>query len=950
MENEYNPKNIEEKIYRTWKKNNYFKCNYTNHRKNFCIMMPPPNITGNLHMGHAFQQTIIDILIRYFRMQGHNTLWQMGLDHAGIATQILVMKKIEIEENKNINDIGKVNFIKKCLKWKKEISKKINYQIQRLGSSVDWNRTRFTLDKASRIGVKKVFIDLYNNKLIYRKKKLCNWDIKLQTVISDLEIEHKTIIGNMWYIKYAVVYNRKMNNKDQFIIVATTRPETLLGDTAIAVHPHDKRYKKFIGCYAIVPIINRKIPIIADRFVEINKGTGCVKITPAHDFNDYAIAVQHKLLMINIFTTTGLVSKHATVYDSQGDLIHLYNESIPKILQGKTRLLARKIIVNILKEKSMLYQVLKTETTVLYGDRSGEILEPMLTNQWYLRTKKLAKQAISVVNNQKINFIPVQYKNMYLSWMYNIQDWCISRQLLWGHRIPVWYDLTGKIYVGYNEYDIRKRHNINDNIPLKQDPDVLDTWFSSSLWTFLSLDWPKEKKLLKNFHPTSVLISGFDIIFFWIARMIMMTMYTIKDHHGNAQIPFKTVYITGLIKDEQGKKMSKSQGNVLDPLDIIDGISLDNLLKKRMSNNIKNNLEKKIYRNTKDNFPDGILGFGADALRFTFTSLSSHTRSINWDMNRLKGYRNFCNKIWNASKFILLNISKKQKKLKKNMFCIFDIWILVELNDFIKIYRDALDTYRFDLAANALHNFFWHKFCDWYIEFVKIFFKIGSLTEIEYIKCNLIYVFEILLRIAHPIIPFITEYIWIKIMKTMNVNAQTIMLQKFPNFNDNMGDNSLIVKTVYFIQKIILFIRKVRIELNMKYNDLLCFSISNITENYKKYILSYTHIIKKMSYLSEVKIFHSDYNIPENSFIQIVEKINFFIEIDKSLYLNFFLKKIDKEINLVEKKIQHLNDILKKKKFIQCAEEEIISKKRKELKILILHRKNLVKKKNKLSY
>ncbi|QCI27238.1 valine--tRNA ligase [Buchnera aphidicola] len=939
MENQYNPKNIEEKIYKFWEQNKYFQIK-KHINNNFCIIMPPPNITGNLHMGHAFQQTIMDILIRYHRMKGFNTLWQMGVDHAGIATQILISKKIELQEKKDFRILGKKFFIKKCLKWKKKNDNNIYYQIKRLGSSVNWSRTRFTLDDISKKGVKKVFIDLYKQGLIYRKKKLCNWDKKLKTVISDLEIENRITKGNMWNIKYFIVDKLGKINKKQYLPISTTRPETLLGDTAVAVNPNDIRYNAFIGCIVLVPIINRLVPVIGDNVVDIKKGTGCVKITPAHDFNDYEIAVRNKLPMINIFTMDGKICNNCHIYDIHGNISTIYDKYMPCYLKGLKLNQARKKIIHILNKKKILHSVNKIDIFIPYGDRSGSKIEPLLTNQWYLCTKKLSNQAIQVVKKNKIIFFPKQYKNLYLSWMYNIQDWCISRQLWWGHSIPAWYDKLGNVYVGNNEKEIRKKYKISKTTEIIQDKDVLDTWFSSSLWSFLSLDWPKKNNLLKTFHPTNVLVSGFDIIFFWIARMIMMTLHCIKDNFGNSQIPFKHVYITGLIKDEIGQKMSKSKGNVLDPLDIIDGINLIDLIKKRTNNNIKNNIINEINNNTKKIFPNGIKGFGADALRFTFSSLSSITRNINWDMNRLQGYKNFCNKIWNASRFILINVKLEDynNNLYKNNTLFFNIWISLELNNMLKLYKNAFKSYRFDIASNILYDFFWHKFCDWYLEIIKIVFKIGTLIEIKNYKFTLIYIFKKILKIAHPIIPFITEYIWKKMHNIFNFKSKTIMFQNFPKFNSNMN-NQYVIKFMNWFQKIMLFLRKIRIILKNK-NIILSLFIVNINEKYKKIILLNKNIIKKIGLLKNINFVDLNYKIPKNSMMKIIDENKIFVLINVKCYNNIKLNNFNKEIKDLNKKILSLKKILLNKTFLEKAPKEIIYQKQKKLKKLILNKKN----------
>ncbi|MCW5197196.1 valine--tRNA ligase [Buchnera aphidicola] len=873
----YNPKDIEKIIYNIWKNCNYFKPNYNLKKSSFCIILPPPNITGNLHMGHAFQQTIMDILIRYNRMKGKNTLWQIGIDHAGIATQIMVSKKIQLKENKTLHQISRDYFVSQCWKWKKKLNYNINYQMQRLGNSIDWSRERFTLDNKISYNVQKIFIRLYKNNLIYRKKRLSNWDIKLKTVISDLEVEIKNTYNQIWYIKYLILEKYQLSYKSKYLVVATTRPETLLGDTAIAVNPNDIRYQWCIGKYVKVPLLNRYIPIISDNYVDINKGTGCVKITPAHDFNDYEVSLRHKLPMINIFQKNGNICRQLDVYDTHGNFSNIYDSYVPNELRDLNKYTARKKIIHLLKKSNLLDYYLYDNVRVLLGDRSGSEIEPMLTNQWYLRTSLLSEHAILAVKEKKIKFIPNQYKNMYLSWMNNIQDWCISRQLWWGHRIPAWYDIHGNVYVEKNEKTVRKKHIILHNQKLIQDHDVLDTWFSSSLWTFLALDWP-QKKMLKIFHPTHVLVSGFDIIFFWIARMIMMTMYCLQDNIGILKIPFKQVYITGLIRDNMGQKMSKSKGNVLDPIDIIDGISFDDLLKKRTDNIMKDDFFHKIKTDTKKNFPNGIKNFGADALRFTFSSLSSINRNIQWDMNKLQGYRNFCNKLWNAGRFILKYVHIQNiniKNIKKN-FLFFDLWIFMELNNTINMYHKFLKLYRFDLVTYEIYNFVWNKFCNWYLEFVKIILQHGSFVDIQNVQWTLVSIFEVILKLLHPIIPFITEIIWLKLRNIFSIVGETIMLQSLPIFNKKIM-NFQIIYFMGIIQKIVLFMRQTRINLKLKCNYFLCVFISNAHFELNDFLFKNKSIIKKIGYIKNMKILSSINDIKINAIIGLVDKIKIFI-------------------------------------------------------------------------
>ncbi|AXN02034.1 Valyl-tRNA synthetase [Candidatus Purcelliella pentastirinorum] len=871
MKKKYDPNYIEKKIYSLWKKNNYFKFNKKKTKKKYCITLPPPNITGTLHMGHAFQHTLIDILIRYNRMKGKNTLWQIGTDHAGIATQILITKKI-IKKGHDINNYDRDTFIKKILKWKEKYGKIIKNQMKRLGYFIDWDRERFTMDKKFSYTVKKVFINLYKNNLIYRTKSIVNWDTKLNTVISDLEIKHKNKKVSMWYIKYKLLNNIKTKDGKKHLLIGTIRPETIFGDTAIMINPEDKRYNNLIGYFVKVPLINRIIPIISDIKAKIKKGSGCVKITPAHDFNDYKIAIKYNLPMINIFTYDGKILSNTNVFDSKGNPSTFYDNKIPKSFHNLDRYVARKKIIRKLKKNKLLKKKYQYNTYIPYNERNGAIIEPMLTNQWYIKMNKLTKLAINSVKNGNINFIHKQYENIYFSWMKKIKDWCISRQIWWGHRIPVWYDEKNNIYVGQNEKKIRLKYNIPNNKILKQDNDVLDTWFSASMWTFSSLGWPKSKKIFKQYHPTNVIISGFDIIFFWIARMIMITMYIVKDKKNKPQIPFKNIYITGLICDENGEKMSKSKGNIVDPIDIINGISLNNIIKKRTKNTIKNKSFVKIINNTKKKFPYGIKATGADPLRFTIASLSSTNRLIKWDMNRLEGYKKFCNKLWNASKFVI-DKSKNVKYLShKNDISIIDKWIISELNIIIKEFEKSINNYRFDIAANKLYSFIWNQYCDWYIEFIKpiinLFDENNSIGTIN----TLLYVLKIILKLAHPIIPFITEYIWQKLIKyDFNNEFNSITMEKFPKYNNKFINKKLNIDVIW-LKNTIIQIRNFRVKRKIKFNKKIKI-IFKKDDLIKKRIKNLGFFIKKMVNIKKILITTKDIkstfnnNITNNIFL-----------------------------------------------------------------------------------
>lgn len=931
MEKNYNPKSLEESLYNFWEKNGFFKPDYTK-KTTFCIMMPPPNITGSLHMGHAFQQTIMDVLIRYHRMQGKNTFWQVGTDHAGIATQILVERQIFLNEKKTKKDYSRDEFIKKIWIWKKKSSNIIKKQMKRLGISVDWEHEKFTLDPEISISVREAFIIFYKNHFIYQKKRLVHWDTKLETVVSDLEVDHRIVKGKKWFIRYPIIQNDFLTkNKIKYLVVSTTRPETLLGDTAIAINPKDPNYGFLIGKSVLSPLMNRVIPIIEDKYANLEKGTGCVKITPAHDFNDYKVGVNHKLPMINIFTLDGRIRSSAEVYNHKGEISDQYSTYIPYQFQQLDIMSARIKVVEELEKLKLIEHVEESDIVIPYSDRSDSIIEPILTNQWYLKTSKLAQEAIHAVKNKKIQFIPEQYERMYLSWMNNIEDWCISRQLWWGHRIPVWYDNKKNIYVGQNEQEIRQKNNISENILLKQETDVLDTWFSSGLWTFSTLGWPKKTKFLKIFHPTNIIVSGFDIIFFWIARMIMLTMYLIKDKHNHPEVPFKNIYITGLIRDEYGKKMSKSKGNVIDPLDMIDGISLNNLIKKRIKNLLNPKLSNKIIQCTLKQFPEGITSTGTDALRFTFLALASSTRDIKWDMNRLKGYRNFCNKLWHASRFVL-NHTQNHKFIKfdtNDDMILVNKWILIELNHTIKLYRQSLDTYRFDIASNILYDFIWNVFCDWYLEFVKVIIKISEPEEINFTKNILIHVLESILKLSHPVMPFITEIIWQRIKLIKNITKKTIMLEPFPEYHKDLFDKT-ILNNMNWIKKIIIFLRNIRVKMNIRSNKLLPLFIYNINNEKEKIIKENILLIKSISFLDSITIIFKTYN-QDLCIKEIIDGVEIFIPIIEMINKEKELERLKKEKNKIKINIAKIQNIVFNKNFLKFAPINIVNQEKNKL-------------------
>lgn len=942
LDTTYNPAEIEQPLYQHWEKNGYFKANGDTTKESFCIVIPPPNVTGSLHMGHAFQQTIMDTMIRYQRMQGKNTLWQSGTDHAGIATQMVVERKIAAEEGKNRHDYGRDAFIDKIWEWKAESGGNISNQMRRLGNSVDWERERFTMDEGLSKAVKEAFVRLHKEDLIYRGKRLVNWDPKLHTAISDLEVENREVKGSMWHLRYPLADGAKTAEGKDYLIVATTRPETMLGDTGVAVNPEDPRYKDLIGKEIILPIVNRRIPILADEHADMEKGTGCVKITPAHDFNDYEVGRRHQLPMINIMDFDGNIRVSAEVLDTNGVESDVYSTEIPEAYQGMERFAARKAMVAEFERLGLLEEIKPHDLTVPYGDRGGVVIEPLLTDQWYVRAAPLAKPAVEAVKNGDIQFVPKQYENMYFSWMNDIQDWCISRQLWWGHRIPAWYDNQGNVYVGRDEEEVRRENNIAADVALRQDDDVLDTWFSSALWTFSTLGWPENTEALKTFHPTNVLVSGFDIIFFWIARMIMMTMHFIKDEDGKPQVPFNTVYMTGLIRDEEGQKMSKSKGNVLDPLDMIDGISLENLLEKRTGNMMQPQMAEKIAKRTSKEFPEGIEAHGTDALRFTLAALASTGRDINWDMKRLSGYRNFCNKLWNASRFVLMNTEEQDCGYQGDemTFSLADRWILAEFNNTVKAYREALDSYRFDIAAGILYEFTWNQFCDWYLELSKPAVHKGNDAQKRAARHTLIEVLEGLLRLAHPIIPFITETIWQRVKEVKGIEGETIMLQAFPEFDASLVDEQAL-NDLEWIKEVIVAVRNIRAEMNIAPGKPLEVILRGADDNAKRRVSDNIGFLKAMGRLADIRPLAEGEEAPL-SVNKLVNGAELLIPMAGFIDKDAELARLDKELEKVEKDITTLDSKLSNDGFVSRAPEAVVAKERERLATCLSAKEKLI--------
>ncbi|EJL6340944.1 valine--tRNA ligase [Vibrio cholerae] len=933
MEKTYNPTSIEQDLYKTWEEQGYFKPHGDTSKDAYSIMIPPPNVTGSLHMGHAFQDTIMDTLIRCQRMKGKNTLWQVGTDHAGIATQMVVERKIAAEEGKTKHDYGRDVFIDKIWEWKAESGGTITKQLRRLGASVDWDRERFTMDDGFYKAVQEVFVRLYKDDLIYRGKRLVNWDPKLHTAISDLEVENKETKGHMWHFRYPLADGLKTADGKDYIVVATTRPETMLGDTGVAVNPEDPRYKDLIGKEIILPIVGRRIPIVGDEHADMEKGTGCVKITPAHDFNDYEVGKRHNLPMINIFTFDANIRDVAEVFNTKGEASDVYSGELPAKYQGMERFAARKAIVAEFEQLGLLQEIKDHDLTVPYGDRGGVVIEPMLTDQWYVRAGILAKPAVEAVENGDIQFVPKQYENMYFSWMRDIQDWCISRQLWWGHRIPAWYDEQGNVFVGRNEAEVRAENNIAADVALRQDDDVLDTWFSSALWTFGTLGWPEKTPELKVFHPTDVLVTGFDIIFFWVARMIMMTMHFCKDEDGKAQVPFKTVYVTGLIRDENGDKMSKSKGNVLDPIDMIDGIDLESLVAKRTGNMMQPQLAAKIEKNTRKTFENGIEAYGTDSLRFTLAAMASTGRDINWDMKRLEGYRNFCNKLWNASRYVLMNTEEQDCGFAAGAeleYSLADKWIESQFELAAKEFNGHIDNFRLDMAANTLYEFIWNQFCDWYLELTKPVLWKGTEAQQRATRRTLITVLEKTLRLAHPVIPYITETIWQSVKPLVDgVEGDTIMLQALPQY-DAANFNQEALDDIEWVKAFITSIRNLRAEYDINPGKPLEVMLKAANEQDAARIEANKPVLVSLAKLESIRVLADGEATPACA-TALVGKSELMIPMAGLIDKDAELDRLAKEIAKTQGEIARIEGKLGNEGFVAKAPEAVITKEREKL-------------------
>jgi valyl-tRNA synthetase len=906
MDKTFNPHAIERALYKAWEDKGYFKPlgSKDSHPDNdpYCILLPPPNVTGSLHMGHAFQHTVMDALIRYRRMKGDNTLWQCGTDHAGIATQMVVERQLNAED-KTRHDIGREAFVDKIWEWKEQSGGTITSQMRRMGTSTDWSREAFTMDPNLSEAVQEVFVKLHEEGLIYRGKRLVNWDPVLQTAVSDLEVLNEEENGHMWHMRYP------LEDGSGSLVVATTRPETMLGDTAVAVHPDDERFKRFVGKKIKLPLTGRLIPIVADDYVDMEFGTGCVKITPAHDFNDYDLGKRHNLPMINVFTLDAKM-----------------NHEAPEAYRGLDRFDARKKIVEDLEAQGTLVKIDEHKLKVPRGDRTGAVIEPYLTNQWYVAVESLAKPAIDAVESGEIRFVPENWNKTYYQWMYNIQDWCISRQLWWGHRIPAWFDEQENVYVGRNEAEVRTKHGLGDDIVLRQDEDVLDTWFSSALWPFATMGWPENTPELETFVPSSVLVTGFDIIFFWVARMIMMT----KKFTG--KIPFKDIYITGLIRDEQGNKMSKSKGNVLDPIDLIDGIDLESLVSKRTSGMMQPKEAAKIEKRTRQQFPDGIESYGTDALRFTFAAMASTSRDINFDLGRVEGYRNFCNKLWNASRFVLMNTEEFDtgKEGGELQLSLADKWIWARFQQTLHTFETALEDYRFDLAAQAVYEFTWNQFCDWYLELSKPVLNNDASTDAEKrgTRHTLVNVLESLLRLLHPIMPFITEEIWQRVGPLAGIDADSIMTQSFPQFGDTADEQ--VVADIEWLKTFIVGIRNIRGEMDISPNKPLSVLLKNANDEDKRRLEMTRDFLSKMAKLEDIQHLDIADKGPASA-TALVGEMEVMIPMAGLIDKDAELARINKALDKINKDFARTDGKLKNENFVSKAPAAVIDKEKAKL-------------------
>jgi valyl-tRNA synthetase len=891
MDKSYQPNEIEERIYARWEEAGYFAPRGDG--EPYCIMIPPPNVTGTLHMGHAFQDTIMDALTRYKRMLGCKALWQPGMDHAGIATQMVVERLLN-SEGTSRRELGRKKFVERVWQWKEQSGGQIANQLRRLGGSVDWSRDRFTMDEGLSRAVTEVFVSLYDEGLIYRGKRLVNWDPVLHTALSDLEVLSADEEGQLWHFRYPLA------SGEGHLVVATTRPETMLGDSAVAVHPDDDRYRDLVGEEVVLPIVGRRIPIIADDYVDPEFGTGCVKITPAHDFNDYDIGKRHDLPMYNVLTDDAAM-----------------NDEVPQAYRGLDRFEARRKIVAEFESLGLLEKIEDYTVKIPRGDRSHAVVEPYLTDQWYVSIKPLAEPAIAAVESGDIRFVPENWSKTYFEWMYNIQDWCISRQLWWGHRIPAWYDEDGNIYVGRSEAAVRDKYGVGSDVALRQDEDVLDTWFSSALWPFSTLGWPEKNEALDDFYPGSVLVTGFDIIFFWVARMIMMGLKFMGD------VPFREVYIHGLIRDQDGQKMSKSKGNVLDPLDLIDGVDLDTLLEKRTTGLMQEHLKPQIEKITRKQFPDGIDQYGADALRFTFASLATTGRDIRFDLGRIEGYKNFCNKLWNAARYVLMNteeLAEGDVELSSA-----DRWIRARFDETVVQVHRNFDGYRLDLVAQAIYEFTWHEFCDWYLELSKPVLQSDTSTAAAQLgtRRTLVEILEGLLRLLHPIMPFVTEEIWQQVAPRAGIDGPTIMLQPYPQPATGEADGKA-VADIEWLKKFILGVRQIRGEMDIPPGKPLPVILENASDADERRANEHASLLQRVGRVESVTLL-TDGEEPPAAATALIDELRLLVPMKGMIDVDAERTRLGKQLDKVQADLARARSKLDNPNFVNNAPADVVT-------------------------
>ncbi len=894
MDKSYQPKTIEQRAYERWESSNWFAPAGDGER--YCIMIPPPNVTGTLHMGHAFQDTIMDALTRYKRMAGCRTLWQPGMDHAGIATQMVVERLLNVEGSSR-RDLGRDAFVERVWQWKRQSGGQIAKQLRRMGASVDWSRDRFTMDEGLSQAVTEAFVRLYEDGLIYRGKRLVNWDPVLHTALSDLEVLSEEETGHLWHFRYPLA------SGEGHVVVATTRPETMLGDTAVAVNPNDERYARLVGQELLLPIVGRAIPVIADDYVDREFGSGCVKITPAHDFNDYEIGKRHGLPEINVLTDDASL-----------------NDNVPEAYRGMDRFEARKAIVAKFESLGLLEKIEDHVVKIPRGDRSGAVVEPYLTDQWYVKIQPLAEPAIEAVRTGRVRFVPENWSKTYFDWMDNIQDWCISRQLWWGHRIPAWYDDAGGIYVGHSEQELRQKHGLGDDVRLTRDEDVLDTWFSSALWPFSTLGWPGETEALKDFYPGSVLVTAFDIIFFWVARMIMMGLRFMGD------VPFREVYIHGLIRDQDGQKMSKSKGNVLDPLDLIDGVDLDTLLDKRTTGLMQDHLRPKIEEATRSQFPDGIDEYGADALRFTFASLATTGRDIRFDLGRIEGYKHFCNKLWNAARYVLMNTETPDAGEPE--FSAPDYWIRARFDVAVEAVHKHFADYRLDLASQAVYEFTWHEFCDWYLELSKPVLQSEAVDPARKhgTRKTLLDVLESLLRLLHPLIPFVTEEIWLEVAQRAGIDGPTIMLQPYPE-GGARDTHREAVQDIEWVRQFILGVRQIRGEMDIAPGKYLPVLLQGASDIERRRAEAHSALLGHVGRVESVTMLAEDEEPPASA-TALIGETRLLVPMQGVIDVDAERKRLQKQQNKVEADLQRALGKLANPNFVNNAPEAVVTQER----------------------